>query len=96
MYRRIVPAFLLLCVAIWSASSLAQTTTTGELAGTVTDPSGAVLTSVNITLTNVATGAMQSTQTNSTGAYHFPLLQPGTYKVSASASGFQAVDKTDH
>src|SRR5579864_5050317 len=94
MYRRIVPAFLLLCVAIWSASSLAQTTTTGELAGTVTDPSGAVLTSVNITLTNVATGAMQSTQTNSTGAYHFPLLQPGTYKVSASASGFQSVDKT--
>ena len=78
-----------------SASLLrAQTTTTGELAGTVTDPSGAVLTNVAVTLTNVATGAKQSAQTNSTGAYRFPLLQPGAYKVSAASAGFRSVDKT--
>ena len=94
MLRRSVPAMLLLCMAISASLLRAQTTTTGELAGTVTDPSGAVLTNVAVTLTNVATGAKQSAQTNSTGAYRFPLLQPGAYKVSAASAGFRSVDKT--
>src|SRR5271166_4527164 len=94
MLRRIVPALLLLCMAVSAPLLRAQTTTTGELAGTVTDPSGAVLTNASVTLTNVATGAKATTQTNSTGGYRFALLQPGSYKVSASASGFQGVDKT--
>ena len=94
MLRRSVPAMLLLCMAISASLLRAQTTTTGELAGTVTDPSGAVLTNVSVMLTNVATGAKQSAQTNSTGAYRFPLVQPGTYNVSAASAGFRSVDKT--
>src|SRR5690349_7230176 len=83
MFTRSLPALLLLCIAVSASLLRAQTTTTGELAGTVTDPSGAILTSASVTLTNVATGAKQITQTNSTGAYRFPLLQPGSYRVSA-------------
>lgn len=94
MLRRSVPAWLLLCVSVSVSLLHAQTTTTGELAGTVTDPSGAVLTSASVTLTNVATGGSETTRTNSTGAYRFPLLQPGTYKVAAMSSGFQAVSRT--
>lgn len=94
MLRRSVPAMLLLCMAISASLLRAQTTTTGELAGTVTDPSGAVLTNASVTLANVATGARLVTQTNSTGAYRFALLQPGAYRVSASASGFRAIDIT--
>ena len=94
MLRRSVPVMLMLCLAVSASLLRAQTTTTGELGGTVTDPTGAVVTNASIVLTNVATGAKQSTQTNSTGAYHFSLVQPGTYKVAANASGFQGVDKT--
>lgn len=83
-----------MCFAVSASLLRAQTTTTGEVAGTVIDPTGAVLTSASVTLTNVATGAVSSAKTNSTGAYHFPLLQPGTYKVTAAASGFQPVTKT--
>ena len=85
---------LLLCLAVSASLLRAQTTTTGELAGTITDPTGAVLTTANVTATNVATGAKVTAQTNSTGAYRFPLLPPGTYRISASASGFRTVDKT--
>jgi Carboxypeptidase regulatory-like domain len=94
MFTRSLPALLLLCIAVSASLLRAQTTTTGELAGTVTDPSGAILTSASVTLTNVATGAKQITQTNSTGAYRFPLLQPGSYRVSAVSTGFQGIDKT--
>lgn len=93
MLRRSLPA-LLLCLAVSASLLRAQTTTTGELAGTITDPSGAVLTSANVTLTNVATGAKQTAQTNSTGAYRFALLPPGSYRISATSSGFRSVDKS--
>jgi hypothetical protein len=94
MLRRIVPALLMLCFAVSISQVRAQTTTTGELAGTVTDPTGAVLANAAVTLTSVTTGAKQTAQTGSSGAYRFPLLQPGTYKVSASASGFQPTERT--
>jgi len=94
MLRRIVPAFLFLCLCVGiSAPLCAQTTTTGDLSGVVSDPSGAVLNNATVTLTNVATGATLTTQSNSTGFYRFALLQPGAYKVSATASGFENVQK---
>ena len=94
MLRRIAGVVFVVCVCIFAAQSWAQTTTTGELSGVVTDPSGAVLTNAPVTLTNVASGAIQSAQSNSTGFYRFSLLQPGSYTVSASSSGFEAVQKT--
>jgi Carboxypeptidase regulatory-like domain len=66
----------------------AQTVTTGEITGVVTDPAGAVVPNSSVTLKNVATGATAATTTNSQGAYKFSLLQPGSYTVSAAAAGF--------
>jgi len=77
---------LMLACAAW-----AQTTTTGDLGGLVTDPTGAVVPNATVTIKNLATGATQSIQTNAGGSYRFALLQPGDYSVTAKASGFQGL-----
>jgi Carboxypeptidase regulatory-like domain len=70
----------------------AQTTTTGDLTGKITDPSGAVLPDVTVTLKNDATGATQTTTTNSGGTYHFGFLPPASYTVSVDVPGFQPAE----
>jgi Carboxypeptidase regulatory-like domain len=57
----------------------AQTTTTGDIAGVVTDPTAAVVSGALITLENIDTGSSTSTKTNLQGSYTFSLLQPGSY-----------------
>ena len=71
----------------------AQTTTTGELSGTIKDASGAVVPNASITLKSIDTGSVLSTQTSATGAYRFSLLQPGNYLVTATAAGFKGFEK---
>jgi hypothetical protein len=80
-------------LAVLPTLTFAQTTTTGELSGSVTDSSGAVLSKATVALKSVDTGSSQSTQTNATGSYKFALLQPGAYVVSGAASGFKGSEK---
>ena len=90
-------------VSIWFVSTLlfallialpnflsGQSLTSGDVAGTVTDPSGAALPKATVTLLNKDTGATQTATTNATGAYRFALLNPGNYEVTAKATGFQS------
>jgi hypothetical protein len=67
----------------------------GQLGGTVTDQAGALIPGVTITATNVGTGVVTMTLTNETGAYTFPSLQPGVYRLSAELSGFQTSTATN-
>ncbi len=60
----------------------------GTIAGTVTDPSGAVVPNTEITLTNTDTGFVLKSSTNQSGVYVFSPLKIGHYSVSASAPGF--------
>jgi hypothetical protein len=86
---------LLLLVVLMAAVSVgAQTSTTGDIAGVVTDPTAAVVPGAPIRLKNVDTGSSTSTTTNAQGSYTFSLLQPGHYSVSANVAGFQKVLKT--
>ena len=86
---------LLLLVVLMAALRVdAQTSTTGDIAGVVTDPAAAVVPSAPITLKNVDTGSLTSTTTNGQGSYTFSLLQPGNYSVSANVVGFQKVLRT--
>jgi len=80
-------------VVMTVASLHAQTATTGDIAGVVTDPTAAVVSGVSVKLQNVDTGTSSSTTTNSQGSYNFPFLQPGNYSVSATAAGFQEIVK---
>ncbi len=86
---------LLLMVVLMAAVNVgAQTSTTGDISGMVTDPSEAVLSGVPITLKNVDTGSSTSATTNAQGSYNFSLLQPGDYSVSVGVPGFQKLTKT--
>jgi hypothetical protein len=61
---------------------------TGTIAGSVTDPSGAVVPQAKITITNVGTSIKQNLQSDGGGNFVASAVPFGTYVVSASASGF--------
>lgn len=85
----VVGVVLLLCLLLpaWSQQR------TGELAGVVKDPSGAVV--ADATVTAIATsGAPRATKTNAQGAFSFPGLTPGAYTIVAEAPGFAATRRT--
>lgn len=65
-----------------------------KIQGTVVDPAGAVLTSVQLTATNAGTNISYATTSSSDGTYVFLNLPIGTYKVTASNSGFRAYTAT--
>jgi Carboxypeptidase regulatory-like domain len=71
----------------------AQNTNTGEIKGIVTDPSGAVVPNVAVTLTNVHTGVSTATTTNGSGLYDVPSLLPGLYNISFRANGFETFEQ---
>jgi Carboxypeptidase regulatory-like domain/TonB dependent receptor/TonB-dependent Receptor Plug Domain len=60
----------------------------GTLSGTVTDQSGAVIPNTEISIKNVATGVTRTVTTDPAGFYTAPNLLPGTYEITATASGF--------
>ncbi len=80
-----VAALLLIAPVV----ALAQAT--GQINGIVTDASGAVLPGVTVEATNTATNAVRTAVTGADGLYTIPLVQPGTYAVKASLSGFRGV-----
>src|SRR5690349_7012898 len=83
-------ALLLSVLGLLTTFALAQGGT-GELSGLVSDPSGAVVPSATVTLTNPATGEKRSTVTNQSGIYHFSALAPGGYSLEASPKGFKSL-----
>jgi hypothetical protein len=71
---------------------LSAQTYQGRILGTVTDPSGAVVASATITVTDVAKNISRTLITNRDGEYVAPDLDPGTYAVSAEAPGFKKTE----
>jgi hypothetical protein len=61
----------------------------GSISGTVTDPSGGVISGAAVKVTISATGFTQSTLTDSKGFYTFPSLPLGLYDIEISFAGFQ-------
>jgi hypothetical protein len=68
-------------------------TETGQITGTVVDPSGAAVPGAAITVKSVATGAVRETKTAVGGEYNFTNLLPGEYTVSATAAGFSQIQQ---
>jgi hypothetical protein len=90
MFGKRVVAVLVASVLIsglTSTSAFAQAT--GSISGRVTDVTGAVLPGVEVKLTRTDTGAVRDTVTNETGAYAFPSLNPGPFRLEISLPGFR-------
>jgi hypothetical protein len=93
--RFFVAMFALLAVlSIGSNRLAAQTATTGDITGVVTDQTGAVVPDAKVTLKDNAKGNTQDATTNREGAYHFYLLTPSSYTVTVTATGFSTVSRT--
>ena len=89
MKRRTSPFLIVLSFLGFAVIGNAQVSINANVQGTVTDPSGAVIPGASVTATNVNTGIVTNRETNATGDYQLPALQPGTYTISASYQGFQ-------
>jgi hypothetical protein len=73
--------------------SIAQTTTSGGLAGVVTDPSKAVVPDADVEIKDNAKSTHQSTQTDREGVYRFFFLAPARYTLTVSHGGFQTENR---
>ncbi|MCW5980038.1 MAG: TonB-dependent receptor [Bryobacteraceae bacterium] len=69
--------------------------TAGEIAGIVTDSTGAVIQNAAVTVTNQRTNAVRTTSSNDAGIYSFPGLVPGIYEVKVEMQGFRTVIRRD-
>jgi hypothetical protein len=82
------PLKALLLITSLAGGLFAQTSGSGSITGTVTDPSGSVIPSASVLIHSTDTGADQSLTTNDAGIYVAPFLRPGTYEITASKAGF--------
>jgi hypothetical protein len=83
-------ACLLVGLLLVSGTALAQGVgASGSIAGTVTDPSGAVLTNATVTATDAERGIKRSANSDNNGHYAIPGLAPTTYTLTVSHAGFQ-------
>jgi Carboxypeptidase regulatory-like domain len=85
-------ALLALLLAVFVPSLMAQSAGTSALSGIVTDPSGAAIPNVTVTITSNETAQTRSTTTGADGVYKFSLLPPGSYKIRFTATGFKTAE----
>lgn len=85
----------LVCAIICAAGTplLAQTST-GRIAGTVADSSGAAVPNAAVTITDTQRGTTRNLTTDGVGAYNAPNLLPSHYSVKVESQGFRTVERT--
>src|SRR5690348_12880580 len=83
-------AALLVSLALLNAQESQQ----GTISGFITDPSRAAVPRAQVTVTNEATKLSRTAESNDAGLYSFVGLQPGSYNVKASFSGFKSEERT--
>jgi hypothetical protein len=96
MRKNVTRGFLaIFALVLLAGAALAQTSGSGTIAGTLTDPSGAVVPGAAVTIRETDTGIERKTATNEAGIYNATFLKPGHYEVSVTKSGFAKVVRTD-
>ena len=83
-----------LALALLAAPFLSAQTTTTTLFGTVTDKTGGVIPSAQVTATHLGTNLARTAEVNATGDYRMEFLPIGEYKVTVNAQGFKQFEQT--
>jgi hypothetical protein len=83
----------LTAVVLCATGSLAQTMISGDLTGTVTDATNAVVANAQVSLTSKDFGTTSDTTTSQSGLFRFSNLRPGDYTVTVKAQGFAPVSR---
>jgi len=81
-------SLLALSLVLSIGQVFAQSTVTGGINGTITDPQGGVVPNATVTVTNIGTNSVVTVTTNEDGGYRVSNLQPGTYRIETTVSGF--------
>lgn len=80
---------LAVCLLVFVAGpAFSQSTNSGDIRGTVTDPSGALMPGVAVTVSNLDTGTTKDLVTNDDGLYDTASILPGNYQVTFTKEGF--------
>jgi hypothetical protein len=85
---------LVLLLGLVLLGTVAYSQETASIVGTVSDPTGAAVPNAKITLTNVETGLVRSTETNTAGSYAARELTIGRYNVRVEVAGFKTFERT--
>ncbi len=86
-FSRMIGRAALLFTLMAASAGLSQTVT-GNITGTVTDATGAVIPGATVTARNITTGVNTPTTTNGSGVYSIRFLPIGQYQVTVGAPGF--------
>ncbi len=86
-FRR-TAAFSALVLAFLAPDQARAQVLKGQILGAITDPSGAVVPGVKVTITETRTNFVRTGDTNDAGNYFFVNLDPGDYRVEAEKTGF--------
>jgi outer membrane receptor protein involved in Fe transport len=87
--------WMVVLICLLSSTLVVAQSTGGRIVGRVTDPTGAVLANVTVSLINQATSVARETKTNSSGDYTFVEVAPGTYTAEFEQSGFKKIVQKD-
>ena len=88
--RQILAGILVACLFCLPAFAAL----TGDISGTVTDASGAVIVGATVTAKNLSTGSSRQATTGDIGQFSIPQLEIGTYEVSVTKGGFKIYKET--
>src|SRR5689334_14424190 len=95
MMKKFFMFVMAMALAFFASSAMAQTSTTGAIEGTVTDPNGAAVKGATVTASSVNLISPRSATTNDDGRYQILALPPGAYKLVIDAGGFAKFESAD-